>query len=91
MLSVAHDLFGKPASTFPDHALKHRKPFRRDEDQQPDEAADQCPVDADVLQILADLQLKPVDQRRGIPVMDDPLDIASDLEPIEQQKLLRDG
>src|ERR1700692_2602966 len=71
--------------------LERRNPLRRDEDQQSDESADQRSVDADVLQILADLQFQPIDQRYGVPVVDDALDIGADLETIEQQKLLGDG
>src|SRR5450755_1153561 len=46
---------------------RRQQPFGRDEDQQSNQAADQRAVDADVLQVLADLQLEAVDQGRGVP------------------------
>ena len=43
------------------------------------------------MQILADLQFQPIDQRCGVPVVDDTLDIGANLETIKQQKLLGNG
>ena len=42
-----------------------RKPPRRGEDRQPHQAADQCTVDANVLQVLADVQLRLFDDAAG--------------------------
>src|SRR5580700_2715619 len=52
-------------------ASELRDQFCDDEDQQTDEAADQGSVDADILQVLADLQLEPVDERGGVPIFHD--------------------
>src|SRR5262249_35909045 len=46
-----------------------RQPLRCDEDQEPDQPAHQRAIDADELQVLADLQLEPVDQRGAVPVL----------------------
>ena len=69
---------------FPTVDLKRPYPLRCDKDQKSHKTADQRSVNADVLQILADLQFQPVDQRRGVPVVNDAL--SSDLGTIEQQK-----
>ena len=47
-----------------------QQPLRGGEYQQADEAADQGAVDADVLQVLADLQLEPVDEGGGVASTD---------------------
>jgi len=47
--------------------LSRQAPPRKGKDQEPDQSADQRAVDADVLQVLADLQLEPVDQCGGVP------------------------
>src|SRR5580698_3762461 len=64
---------------------KLRDQFGDHEDQQTDEAADQGPVDADILQILADLQFEPVDERGAVPILHDIGDIGADLGAPRQQ------
>ena len=54
------------------------------EDQEPDQSADQRAVDADILQVLADLQLEAVDERGGVPMVDHSGDIGADFRPAGQ-------
>src|ERR1700722_15490007 len=55
--------------------------LRQGEDQKPDQSADQCAINADVLQVLADLQLNAIYERRGVPIIDHRGDIAADFRP----------
>ena len=57
---------------------------REGEDQEPDQSADQSAVDADILQVLADLQLEAVDERGGVPMVDHSGDIGADFRPAGQ-------
>src|SRR6185312_9454213 len=65
------------------------KRLRQDEDQKPDQPADQRPVDADILQIAADLQFEAADERGGVPIVDHRGDIAADLGPARQDRAQR--
>ena len=62
------------------------KCLRQGEDQKPDQSADQCAIDADVLQVLADLQLNAIYERRGVPIIDHRGDIAADFRPAGQYR-----
>ncbi len=57
------------------------KRTRQGEDQKPDQPAHQRAVDANILQVLADLQLQAVDERRGVPIVDNRGDIGADFGP----------
>ena len=60
--------------------------MRHAEDDQPDEPADQRAVDADILQVAADLQLDAFDQRLGIPVLHHLADEGGDLGPARRDR-----
>ena len=70
-------------------AASSAKRARQGEDQEPDQPADQRSIDADILQVLADLQLKAIDERRSVPVVNHCGDIVADLGPARQDRAQR--
>ena len=60
------------------------KRSRQGEDHKPDQPANQRAVDADILQVLADLQFEAIDEGGGVPIVDHRGDIAADFGPARQ-------